>query len=114
MWGALIAVSSGDDIVTSHGVRGGKAMIATLRYRLIRIPARLVRHADHLTLRPPARPTNPPTREPGATPGPAACAHTDRRSTIDQTRRSTPPTAREIGSDVGAVSTMLVAITSDV
>jgi hypothetical protein len=28
-------------------------MIATLRHRLIRIPARLVRHAGALTLRPP-------------------------------------------------------------
>jgi hypothetical protein len=28
-------------------------MIATLRHRLIRIPARLIRHAGTLTLRPP-------------------------------------------------------------
>jgi hypothetical protein len=34
-----------------HGVRGGKAMIATLRWRLIAVPGRLVRHARHLVLR---------------------------------------------------------------
>ena len=34
-----------------HGVRDGQAMIATLRHRLIRVPARLVRHAGALTLR---------------------------------------------------------------
>ena len=28
-------------------------MIATLRHRLIRVPARLIRHAGTLTLRPP-------------------------------------------------------------
>ena len=33
------------------GVRGGKAMIATLRWRLIAVPGRLVRHARHLILR---------------------------------------------------------------
>jgi len=32
-------------------VRGGKAMIATLRWRLISVPGRLTRHARHLTLR---------------------------------------------------------------
>ena len=32
-------------------VRGGKAMIATLRWRLIAVPGRLTRHARHLTLR---------------------------------------------------------------
>lgn len=64
MWGALLAattagwlhqltgVLAGDDIAAGHGVDGGKAMIATLRHRLIAIPARLVRHARTLTLRP--------------------------------------------------------------
>jgi hypothetical protein len=63
MWGALLAAAmaawlhqltattAGEDIVHGHGVRGGKAMIATLRWRLIAIPGRLVRHARHLTLR---------------------------------------------------------------
>jgi hypothetical protein len=32
-------------------VRGGKAMIATLRWRLIAVPGRLIRHARHLILR---------------------------------------------------------------
>ena len=32
-------------------MRGGKAMIATLRWRLIAVPGRLIRHARHLTLR---------------------------------------------------------------
>ena len=64
MWGALLAASiagwlhqltathSGARLF-GHGIRGGQAMIATLRHRLIRIPARLIHHADTLTLRPP-------------------------------------------------------------
>ena len=63
MWGALLAASMaawlhqltglalGEDILAGHGVRGGKAMIATLRWRLIAVPGRLIRHARHLTLR---------------------------------------------------------------
>jgi hypothetical protein len=63
MWGALLAASMaawlhqltaatrGEDILAGHGVRGGKAMIATLRWRLITVPGRLVRHARRLTLR---------------------------------------------------------------
>ena len=46
----------GVETVTGYGTRGGKAMIATLRHRLIRVPGRLVRHAGYLTLRlPPGR-----------------------------------------------------------
>jgi hypothetical protein len=63
MWGALLAASMagwlhqltaatrGQTILAGHGVRGGKAMIATLRWRLIAVPDRLVRHAGQLTLR---------------------------------------------------------------
>jgi Transposase DDE domain group 1 len=63
MWGALLAatmaawlhqltaITLGEDIVHGHGVRGGKAMIATLRWRLIAVPGRLIRHARHLILR---------------------------------------------------------------
>jgi hypothetical protein len=63
MWGALLAASmaawlhqltaitAGEDVIYGHGVRGGKAMIATLRRRLIAVPGRLVRHARHLVLR---------------------------------------------------------------
>ncbi len=43
--------SAGDGALIGHGVRDGQAMIATLRHRLIRVPARLVRHAGTLTLR---------------------------------------------------------------
>jgi hypothetical protein len=63
MWGALLAatmaawlhqltgLTAGEDILAGHGVRGGKAMIATLRWRLIAVPGRLTRHARHLVLR---------------------------------------------------------------
>lgn len=63
MWGALLAAAiaawlhqltaatRGEDILAGHGVRGGKAMIATLRWRLIAVPGRLIRHARHLVLR---------------------------------------------------------------
>ena len=44
-------LTAGQDILAGHGVRGGKAMIATLRWRLIAVPGRLTRHARHLTLR---------------------------------------------------------------
>ena len=68
MWGALLAATtagwlhqltaatSADGTLAGHGVRDGKAMIATLRWRLVRIPGRLIRHARGLTLRlPPGR-----------------------------------------------------------
>jgi hypothetical protein len=63
MWGALLAVSIAgwlhqltatpgpDGTLAGHGVRDGQAMIATLRHKLIRVPARLVCHAGALTLR---------------------------------------------------------------
>jgi hypothetical protein len=63
MWGALLAanmaawlhqltaLTAGEDTLAGHGVRGGKAMIATLRWRLIAVPGRLIRHARHLVLR---------------------------------------------------------------
>jgi hypothetical protein len=63
MWGALLAASMaawlhqltaatrGEDILAGHGVRGGKAMIATLRWQLIAVPGRLIRHARRLILR---------------------------------------------------------------
>jgi hypothetical protein len=64
MWGALLAATltgrlhhltatTRDGRLVGHGVRGGQAMIATLRQRLIAVPARLIRHARGLTLRPP-------------------------------------------------------------
>jgi len=65
MWGALLGVTltgwlhqltatpAAQDALVGHGVREGQAMIATLRHRLIRIPARLIRHAGALILRPP-------------------------------------------------------------
>ncbi|MGH3754226.1 MAG: hypothetical protein ACRDRP_16335 [Pseudonocardiaceae bacterium] len=63
MWGALLAASlagwlhqltatpTPDGRLLGWGVREGKAMIATLRHRLIRVPARLVHHAGALDLR---------------------------------------------------------------
>ena len=46
----LTAATRGEEILEGHGTRGGKAMIATLRRRVIAIPARLVRHAGTLIL----------------------------------------------------------------
>jgi Transposase DDE domain group 1 len=63
MWGALLAANLAgwlhqltgtllpDGQLAGHGVRDGQAMIETLRHKLIRVPARLVRHAGSLTLR---------------------------------------------------------------
>ena len=83
MWGALLAatmaawlhqltaITAGQDILAGHGVRGGKAMIATLRWRLIAVPGRLTRHARHLTLRlPPGH-----SLLPRSWPGYGTCPH---------------------------------------
>ena len=63
MWGALLAATIAgwlhqltattgpDGRLLGHGVRDGQAMIATLRQRLIRVPARLIRHARGIDLR---------------------------------------------------------------
>jgi hypothetical protein len=63
MWGALLgagltgwrhqltATTTPEAALAGHGVREGQAMIATLRHRLIRVPARLIRHAGALILR---------------------------------------------------------------
>jgi hypothetical protein len=68
MWGALLATSLAGwlhQLTATHpstnpdepaplaglGIRDGKAMIATLRHRLICIPGRLIRHAGGLILR---------------------------------------------------------------
>jgi hypothetical protein len=63
MWGALLAVSIAGWLhqltaipgpngrLAGHGVRDGQAMIATLRHKLICVPARLVCHAGALDLR---------------------------------------------------------------
>ena len=68
MWASLIAaaiaawchqltgVILGGELVEGHGTRGGKAMIATLRRRLIAVPARLVRHGGQLIMRLPPGP----------------------------------------------------------
>jgi len=64
MWAALLAVSiagwlhqltatPGPAGLTGHGARGGQAMIATLRHRLSRGPARVIRHAGQIIVRPP-------------------------------------------------------------
>ncbi len=63
MWASLIAAAVaawlhqltglivGGELVEGHGTRGGKAMIATLRRRLIAVPARLVSHGGQLIMR---------------------------------------------------------------
>src|SRR4051794_15148418 len=63
MWGTLLAASIAGWLhqltatprpggrLFGHGLRGGQAMIATLRHRLIRVPARLIHHARGLELR---------------------------------------------------------------
>jgi hypothetical protein len=65
MWGALLAATMAGWLhqltategpggqLSGWGTRAGKAMIATLRRRLIRVPARLVSHVGQLILRPP-------------------------------------------------------------
>ena len=47
----LTGLTAGEDVAAGPGVRGGNAMIATLRWRLIAVPGRPIRHARHLILR---------------------------------------------------------------
>jgi Transposase DDE domain group 1 len=63
LWGALLATSIAGYLhqltatptpngrLLGWGIREGKAMIATLRHRLVCVPARLIRHAGALILR---------------------------------------------------------------
>jgi Transposase DDE domain group 1 len=63
MWGALLATSIAGWLhqltatadqhgrLHGHGTRGGKAMIATLRHLIIRVPGRLTSHAGRPVLR---------------------------------------------------------------
>ena len=109
MWGALLAatmaawlhqltaITAGEDILAGHGVRGGKAMIATLRWRLIAVPGRLIRHARHLILRlPPGH--EPASRGPGPAAGPArprlTCASLSPGSPSLSTARQPRPAER--------------------
>ena len=111
MWGALLAASMaawlhqlttatrGETILDGHGVRGGKAMIATLRRRLIAVPARLVRHAcaaDPAAAarpRPARRGPRPPARPPrdALTTGPTAPPRNLEPANPGDTRASTRP-----------------------
>ncbi|MGQ0779130.1 MAG: NUDIX domain-containing protein [Pseudonocardiales bacterium] len=70
------------------GVRGGKAMIATLRHRLIRIPGRLIRHAGQLTLRLP--PGHQLLVGPGHRPGTSPDSHPLRNARTRELRRRPP------------------------
>jgi Transposase DDE domain group 1 len=139
MWGALLAASiagwlhqltaatAGQAIVAGHGVRGGKAMIATLRWRLIAVPAGCYampgsrscgcqpatacsprsspgsapspRRPDHPARAAPTR--EPGTPEPGATPGHPACPRSRNDTSKEhlRTRRSTPRATRGIGPE---------------
>ena len=83
MWGALLAASiaawlhqltaitAGKDILDGHGVRGGKAMIATLRWRLIAVPGPADPSRPPPDPAAPARPRQPAPRDPGPAAGPA-------------------------------------------
>jgi hypothetical protein len=63
MWGALLAVSIAGwrhqltatpgpaGTLAGHGICDGQAMIIPLCHRLVRVPARLIRHAGALILR---------------------------------------------------------------
>ena len=50
-WLHHLTATTCDGRLVGHGVRRGQAMIATLRWRLIAVLARLIRHARGLTLR---------------------------------------------------------------
>jgi hypothetical protein len=67
----LTGLAAGEDMLAGAGGRGGKAMIATLRRRLIAVLGRLTRHARHLVLRIPPGTTCCPRCQPGC----ESCPH---------------------------------------
>jgi hypothetical protein len=82
MWGALLATSLADWLhqltatpdpgggLLGWGVREGKAMIDTLRHRLVCVPARLIHHAAALILRLPPGHNCSPRSSPACAPYP--------------------------------------------
>lgn len=114
---------------------GGQAMIATLRHRLIRVPARLICRAHRLELRLPPNttcstrsspasapcpprpdpgPTGPQTsgtRPPEATLGPASCPRTRIQTQKDQQKRNKDQrtATRGIGSERKTIFSWLSA-----
>jgi len=90
MWGArlaasmaawlhqLTAITAGQDILAGHGMRGGKAMIATLRWRLIAVPGSAG----------PPRP--PPDAAAAARPQPASRGHSPATGTARTRMTCTP------------------------
>jgi hypothetical protein len=106
MWGALLAATMAAWLhqltatpgptgqLSGWGTRDGKAMIATLRHRLIRVPARLVCQPGQVILHPPPGPP-PPRRNPCPTPQTPHTALTTRppqprpRNPKSRTRRHT-------------------------
>jgi Transposase DDE domain group 1 len=95
MWGALLAASIAGWLhqltatpgpggrLFGHGIRDGQAMIATLRHRLIRVPARLTRHAGALDLRLPPEPAHP-RRHSGHRPDPTPNTPPETINTCDE------------------------------
>jgi len=90
MWAALLAASiagwlhqltatPGPAGLTGHGTRGGQAMIATLRHRLIRVPVRVIRHAGQIIVRPPPGYRAPTTGLPPPQRGPRPHTRAARR-----------------------------------
>jgi len=89
---AGILLSALPAILDGHGVRGGKAMIATLRRRLIAVPDRLVPHTGQLILRLPPRQW-PARRDPRPPPGSPRHILTIRPTRPDPESRETQPGA---------------------
>ena len=101
MWASLIAAAvaawlhqltgliTGGELVEGHGIRGGKAMIATLRRVLIAAPARLVRHGGQLIMR--LAPGAPAAGHPGHDPRPASPPADHRRAPPAHAKPSPAP-----------------------
>ena len=98
MFGSLIAAAIaawvhqltgtilGAELVAGHGTRDGKAMIATLRRKLIAIPARLVRHGGQ----PHPAPAPGAPLLPASSPPSAHCPHPASRSRSPRDRQASP------------------------
>ena len=107
----LTGLIDGGDLLEGHGVRGGKAMIATLRRRLIAVPARLVSHGRQLIMRlapgehplphilAPSAPCPPPAdRLTSTTPHRNAVTGTPPQATAARPRTRERPQTREPGA----------------
>jgi hypothetical protein len=115
------AEMAGEQIVVGHGVRGGKAVIETLRWRLIAASCRLVcRRAAHHPVaartwpgRRDPRPAAGPSRDVFTTGHPAPARHSETRTRHDTRAPSLPADPEHTLKSILAREDQLAALLAD-